>query len=81
MSAVAEPTPVDQNLTPHGLVEMCEKLLMAIDDTHSKNWKPPEEFPDWQSYARDRDEAINALASGVVSVLKLVRARAREAAG
>jgi hypothetical protein len=60
-------------------VQACGVWLSAIEATGYDKLRPPEEVKDWQSYARDRDEMIDALAGGVVTLLTLVTARAPEA--
>jgi hypothetical protein len=80
ISAVAETKKwIDQDLNEVNPVEACKELLAAIEASTLTNWDAPENYADWQSYARNRDKKIDALASAVVTLLKLEKARAREA--
>jgi hypothetical protein len=75
MSAVAETKWIDEAFNERDPVQACTELLAAIE-TALLNWDAPENYGNWQSYARNRDKTIDALASAVVT---LVRAKAREA--
>jgi hypothetical protein len=77
---VAEIKWLDEDLNEVEPVEACKALLSAIEAAGYGNERPPESFVDWQSYARDRDKMIGALADGVVTVLKVLKATARQAA-
>ena len=54
------------------IADVCDQIEQKIH-LRADNQKPPQEFPDWQSCVKDRDDTIYKLSAAVVNLCELVR--------
>lgn len=59
------------------IADVCDQIEQKIH-LRADNQKPPQEFPDWQSCVKDRDDTIYKLSAAVVNLCELVRYLASE---
>ncbi|WP_297599438.1 hypothetical protein [Mycobacterium sp.] len=59
------------------LADVCEQIEQKIH-ANADNQKLPQEFPDWQSCAEDRDATIHKLSAAVVNLCRMVEYLASE---
>ncbi|MGA9675977.1 MAG: hypothetical protein WBR28_12240 [Mycobacterium sp.] len=59
------------------LADVCEQIEQKIH-ANADNQKLPQEFPDWQSCAEDRDATIYKLSAAVVNLCRMVEYLASE---
>jgi hypothetical protein len=59
------------------LADVCGQIEQKIH-ANADNHKLPQEFPDWQSYAEDRDATIYKLSAAVVNLCQMVEYLASE---
>ena len=59
------------------LADVCDQIEQKIH-ANADNQKSPQEFPDWQSCAADRDATIYKLSAAVVNLCRMVEYLASE---
>ena len=54
------------------IADVCDQIEQKIH-LRADNQKPPEEFPDWQSCVKDRDDTIYKLSAAVVNLCQMMK--------
>ena len=62
------------------VADVCDQIEQKIH-LRADNQKLPQEFPDWQSCVKDRDDTIYKLSAAVVNLCELVKYLASEQKG